>query len=76
MVTTQNLCLPSDRSSPDPTRARLDSLIQDIISDHGLEGPDTESAGDFTRNVGLLCCATAVLLLSQFHSCGGFAFDN
>lgn len=51
-VTTRGSCVPSDQPSPDPTRSRLNSVIQDIIADHGLDGPDTESAGNFTRNVG------------------------
>lgn len=51
-ATPRELRMPLDQSSQDSTRVKLDSVIQDIISDHGLDRPQTESAGDFARNVG------------------------
>lgn len=46
-------------AAPDPTHARLERVINDVISDHCLHGPAKQSAGDFTRKVcrsNLLCC--------------------
>lgn len=46
-------CAPLEKcpAAPDPTRARLDRVINDVIADHGLQGPAKKSAGDFTRKV-------------------------
>lgn len=58
-------CSPLDKpaAAPDTTLARLDRVINDVISDHGLQGTSKQSAGDFTRKVGCVQIATALLRL-------------
>lgn len=61
-------CAPLDKPAgvPDPTRARLERVINDVISDHGLQGSANESAaGEFTRKVCVQILPANVIYMSR-----------
>lgn len=60
--------LNSSAAAPDPTRARLERIINDVIADHGLEGPAKQSAGDFTRKVGVQ--------VNLLYMCDGYGWEE